>query len=265
MVRAILFDLDDTLVHVPNRQGASNAAMTWEPITRAQVGLLSDVIGANAASNFDLFGFLESFWVELTSRHPEPDPLAPPFDEYQWQLGERLLGQMMKKHLGLSSEQLVADCWRMLFHVPPAVFGRVCFSDTIATLTTLKERGLTLCVVTNRISPSDVVTNELKALGLEDMFDAVISAGEVGFRKPHSKIFEHALVTLGARNDEAVMIGDNHLLDVEPAVRMGMVGVLKHNRRQRPAEIDPAIVHIDTLDEVLHVPGLLSTTTSHDG
>jgi FMN phosphatase YigB (HAD superfamily) len=246
MIRAVLFDLDDTLVHIPNRQG-------WEAVTRAQVKLLREIIGTDVEPHHDLRGFLDAFWSEFSSRHPEPDPLAPPFDERQWLLGERFLGQMMRSHLGFDSDRLASDCWRALFLVPPAAFGRVCFADSINTLTTLRDRGLSLCVVTNRISPSDLVRTELESLGLGEMFAAVISAGEVGFRKPHPTIFERALDALGVEADEAVMIGDNRHPDIEPAVRMGMLGVLKRNGYPRLAEIDRRIVQIDTLDEALHL------------
>ena len=249
--RAVLFDLDDTLVHIPKRLDARDEAVDWEPVTRAQVKLLSSVIGADVADKLDLFGFLASFWSEYASRYPEPRALMPPLEETQWQQGERLLGQMMRSQLGVSTR--TTECWRSLFQVNPDAFGRACFPDAFQTLTTLREMELHLCVVTNRIAPSDLVKTELEALGLDAMFDAVLSAGEVGFRKPHTKLFERALDILGARAVDTVMVGDNYLLDIEPAVRMGMTGVWKHNRRQRPVAINPAIVHIDALHEVIQV------------
>jgi FMN phosphatase YigB (HAD superfamily) len=48
--RAVLFDLDDTLVQVPERKG-------WDDVTRARVQQLRRVPGADAA-DLDLVAFL---------------------------------------------------------------------------------------------------------------------------------------------------------------------------------------------------------------
>jgi HAD superfamily hydrolase (TIGR01549 family) len=243
--RAVMFDLDDTLVHIPERRG-------WDEMTRAQVQRLRGTTGADAAASLDLAGFIESFWGAFNLRLPEPrDALAPPFDEMRWLKGEQLMDRMLRERIGPAADHLAAPWWRALFQIPPVAFGRLCFPDTIETLTGLLERGFSLGVVTNRLTPADLVAQELEHLGLHSMFETIVSAGEAGFRKPHAAVFESALSALGVGANEAVMVGDSLTLDVEPANRLGIVGVLKRNGREPNMRIDPRFLQIDDLDELL--------------
>ena len=245
-----MFDLDDTLVHTPQRRG-------WDEVTRAQAQHLRITTGADAAAGLDLCDFITSFWSIFNLQLPEPlDPLAPPFEEARWLQGEQLMDQVLRERIGPAARGLASAWWRALFEVPPDVFGRVCFPDTIETLATLSERGFLLGLITNRLTPVDLVVQELEHVGLDAMFDVVVSAGSIGSRKPHAVVFEGALSFLGVRSCDATMVGDSVGLDIEPACRLGMTGILKRNRRELNTRIDQSVLQIDDLDELLHLSRL---------
>jgi FMN phosphatase YigB (HAD superfamily) len=173
--RAVLFDLDDTLVHIPERKG-------WDEVTHAQARRLRAAPGTDVAASLDLADFITAFWNTFNLQFPEPhDPLAPPFDELRWRQGEQLMNQMLNERIGADAHPLGAVWWRALFEEPPEVFGRVCFPDAIETLTSLLERGFALGLVTNRLTPVDLVAQELEHVGLDRMFDVIVSAGAIGF------------------------------------------------------------------------------------
>jgi len=61
---------------------------------------------------------------------------------------------------------------------------------------------------------------------------------EVGYLKPHPRIFQHALDALGVGPEETVMVGDSLRADVGGAKALGMTAVLKRNSATE-AEKDP--------------------------
>lgn len=49
--------------------------------------------------------------------------------------------------------------------------------------------------------------------------------GDLGFGKPDARAFSYALAALNVRSDEAWMVGDNLLADIEGAQRAGILAV----------------------------------------
>jgi putative hydrolase of the HAD superfamily len=62
----------------------------------------------------------------------------------------------------------------------------------------------------------------LAELGLRDLFAAVLDSGVVGITKPDERIFMLALGGVGARAEEAWMVGDNLEADIRPAHQLGL-------------------------------------------
>jgi putative hydrolase of the HAD superfamily len=96
------------------------------------------------------------------------------------------------------------------------------YPDTVATLEALRGR-VRLAVVTNGME--DHQRSKLDAAGLTEMFDAVVTSGAVGVSKPDPHIFHAALERLGCRPADAVMVGDHPLRDVAGAQQAGLRGV----------------------------------------
>ena len=100
--RAVLFDLDDTLVHIPERKG-------WNEVTHAQVRRLRAAPGTDVAASLDLADFITAFWNTFNLQFSEPhDPLVPPFDEPRWLQGEQLMERMLKERIGADAHHLGA-------------------------------------------------------------------------------------------------------------------------------------------------------------
>ncbi len=76
--------------------------------------------------------------------------------------------------------------------------------------------------------------NDYPRDGWADMFDAVVISGEVGMRKPESRIFQHTVDLLGLAPDDCVFVDDLQP-NVAAAVDLGMVGVL-HTSYARTAQ-----------------------------
>ena len=95
-----------------------------------------------------------------------------------------------------------------------------------------------LAVVTNTHSPS-LVPSHLRAMGVADCFDAVVTSVEVGWRKPHRAIYEAALHATGADAGECTFVGDTRGPDYVGPRAMGMRALLiDPSGRQRIAAAD---------------------------
>ncbi len=62
----------------------------------------------------------------------------------------------------------------------------------------------------------------LRELRIGSLFRVVADSAIVGVSKPDAAIFEHTLASLGARPDEAWMVGDNFEADIRPAAALGL-------------------------------------------
>ena len=104
---------------------------------------------------------------------------------------------------------------------------RALFEDTLTTLAALKERGYLLGVVSNRHYGGAPFHEDLREMGLLDYIDLqhmAISA-DLGIRKPNPDIFLHALNSLQASPEEAVMVGDSLRGDITGANRLHILSV----------------------------------------
>jgi len=67
-----------------------------------------------------------------------------------------------------------------------------------------------------------VVYAGLRKSGINQFFDAVLVSEDIGWRKPHVKIFEEALKRLKVRAGETVYVGDSPTEDIEGAKQLGI-------------------------------------------
>jgi len=78
----------------------------------------------------------------------------------------------------------------------------------------------------------------LRAAGLLEHVDAVVTSAEVGVAKPGPAIFEHALELAGARAADAVHVGDSLENDVAGARAAGIRPVLVARDGSAPAGVE---------------------------
>lgn len=101
----------------------------------------------------------------------------------------------------------------------------------------LSARGLRLAVLSNF---DQRLPGLLRALHLDDCFEAVILPAQAGAAKPDPRIFEFGLARLGVSAAEALYVGDHPVTDVRAARAVGM----------------PAL-NVDTLESLEHLPDVL--------
>lgn len=96
---------------------------------------------------------------------------------------------------------------------------RVMMPSTPQVLAELRNRGLTLGVVSNA---DGRIARILQQCGLEQFFDVVIDSHLVGVEKPDPRIFHLALEQAKTRAESAIFVGDIYGIDVLGAERAGI-------------------------------------------
>lgn len=94
------------------------------------------------------------------------------------------------------------------------------YPEVIPTLIKLKEMGLKLGIVSD--APAIKGWMRLTETGIVDFFDAVVTFDDTGERKPSKKPFLLALGKLGAKPQETLFVGDWPERDMGGAHAVGM-------------------------------------------
>ncbi len=145
--------------------------------------------------------------------------------------------------LGLR-EELAATLTDDYFQTYP----RFCvgFPDMLKTLATLKERGLKLAIVTN--GPVALQSTAIRALGNEHLFDTIAISEAEGVSKPEPRIFNLVLRRLGTLPEEAIFAGDHPEIDIRGAQKAGMRAIWKRDDYWGACPFADAV--INELDEL---------------
>lgn len=97
------------------------------------------------------------------------------------------------------------------------------FPTARETVETLKARGVKLALVTNGAAVTQRA--KIEQFDLAPLFDHVQIEGEVGFGKPEERAYRHALQALGVEAHETWMVGDNLEWEVAAPQRLGITGI----------------------------------------
>ncbi|KGX92921.1 pyrophosphatase [Pontibacillus halophilus JSM 076056 = DSM 19796] len=81
------------------------------------------------------------------------------------------------------------------------------YDGVVEAITTLKEKGYRLGIVTTKLR--DTVDMGLSLTKLEGLFEVVVTLDDVTHAKPHPEPIMKAMIELGATPAETIMVGDN--------------------------------------------------------
>lgn len=223
-VRAVLFDLDDTLLDWSEQE------YNLELLLRPHLSSLFEYLEqAQLATDEDYLFFIHAFYdycQHAWSGRASDDGLTmQPF-------GEMIRGAMSWSELDHSALDIDAAIAAFDWRCPPKVKP---FDDTLETLEQLVARGFKLGVITNSFMSAAMRQRELKAHGLSPYIELMLTCGDVGKSKPHPEIFKRALSALGHNAHEVIFVGDSLEADVRGAKDSGITSVLYLGHRAKVA------------------------------
>ncbi len=117
------------------------------------------------------------------------------------------------------------------------------FPDALTVLDALRDT-FPLGLVTNGLSC--LQREKLAGVGIAPYFKAVAISGDLGIGKPHPALFHAALDPLGVRPEQALMVGNGIKGDIGGAQAIGMTAVLidRDDPHSRDDAIRPdAVIH----------------------
>jgi putative hydrolase of the HAD superfamily len=240
-IRAVLFDLGDTLVSYYQPQD-------FLPILRRSLDACLQVLGQAPRSGEARTDLI----------HQALDLNQERADLAAWPLEERLR-MLFGPDASLDTE--LAERLAQAFLQP--VFSTAQVShDALAVLLGLKRRGVKTGIVSNTPwgSPGRVWRSELARHGLLTAVDAVVFCQDVGWRKPHPAPFRRALEIIGVAAKDAAFVGDNPVWDVEGAESAGLLPILLGGRH--PLHMSGRAIIAPTLPDVLVTVDQLNSTAS---
>ncbi|MBK8903415.1 MAG: HAD family hydrolase [Anaerolineaceae bacterium] len=211
-IRAVLFDMDDTLIDWSGAQG---------DITAIETRHLRNVYNYLTGQNHQLPpfpDFFEQFRTTMFAVWAEA--------KKEW-TGVSFSGvlQTLFDCYGLNADQIDMEAVLQAYDWG-VVPGVVPFDDTISVLAQLKNEGYKTGLITNSMQPIWMREIELSAFGLLDYLDTRLTSGDVGYMKPHPVIYRRALELLGVAPEAAVFVGDRPENDIAGANEVGLTSVL---------------------------------------
>jgi len=232
MIRAILFDLDDTL-------------LDFDPARTR------DAFRLGAQRTYD---YLKGRGLSI----PSFDRFLKAHCMLAWRMKwvARLTGKeqsvrhVLRKlclKLRLQRDEVSLSRLGWLWYEPMVECATLA-PDVAPTLIALRDAGIKLGLVCNTPLQGEVIDKHLEVEGLLDLFPVRVYSSDIGYRKPHERIFQTALDELHVPASEAIYVGDVVKTDMVGARKAGMRTVL----RQRgdaigSSEADHVIANISEL------------------
>lgn len=222
MIKAVLFDVDNTLIDFMKMKRSSCTAAINAMI--------------NAGLNMSEKDALKLFY-ELYEIHGIES--------------QRIFQKFTKKVYGKENYKLISH--GVIAYRKMRESYLVPYSNTVPTLLELKKQGYKLAIVSD--APIMEAWMRIASLKLDDIFDEIITKADARKQKTSTAPFKVALKRLNIKPEEAIMIGDRIARDVNTAKKLGIHTIYaRYGDENPPVEgKSGADFEIETISDVLKV------------
>lgn len=258
MLKAVLFDLDDTLIW--DKKSIKEAFVATTKVAEKEFSVDSEKLekavrdeARKLYSSYETYEFtqmiginpFEGLWGDFLDDDHEHfqklKEIVPAYRKEAWKRG--------LKRLGIEDERFaekLANLFPSERKKNPFVY-----EETFRVLEALKGR-YKLVLLTNG-SPDLQNTKLGLTPELVQYFDDVIISGAFGRGKPDPSIFDHVLKKVNVKKEDALMVGDNLNTDIKGANSLGIKSVWINRDHKEKSDIEPdyEIYHLEELFPLL--------------
>lgn len=243
MVKAVIFDLDDTLLW--DYRSVAEAFEVTCGIAAKKHGIepekLEEAVREEAETLFPTYdtypfvknigiGVFEAFWGNFQDEGEDAKALReiiPTYRKAVWTKGLEELGV---------NDPALADHLAEVFSEERRKHIYL-YDDTLDVLNALKGK-YKIALLTNG---SPHLQNEKLKMSPElvPYFDQIVISGDFGEGKPSPAIFQHVLDLLDVEKEDAIMVGDNPNTDILGAEKIGMTSVWINHHDRTLTDVTP--------------------------
>lgn len=256
MIKAIFFDLDDTLLW--DQKSVKEAFKATCQIAENRYGVNSHKfeeavrgIARKLYSSYETYRFtqiiginpFEGLWGEFNDDSEQFQMLrqiVPQYRKDAWTLGLKEIG-INDANLGLE----LAEKFPIERKKHPYIY-----EDTYPALEQLKNQ-YRLLLLTNG-SPSLQKTKLSITPNLIPYFEHIVISGDYGKGKPDPSIFHYALSLMKLNANEVIMVGDNLNTDILGANRVGIQSIWINREKKERNHVLPSF-EIKQLSEIFSI------------
>lgn len=235
-LQAVLFDLDDTLHD--DTLTYRRAAQSVAEAVGLERGIEPDALLEAYVTQAD------AFWQGL-----DPKSFGAPLAGLRGRMWASALA-----HVGLDDPALAESSARAYDRARREHL--VLWPGALELLVRLRGRGCKLAMITNGFAETH--REKIELLALEEAFDEILIADEVGFIKPDPRIFRLAAERLGVPPEACAMVGDRFERDIAGAAAVGMYTVWMNVRNELVPEgaapADAVVTNVGDVERALRLP-----------
>ncbi|MCR4327005.1 MAG: TIGR02253 family HAD-type hydrolase [Nanoarchaeota archaeon] len=222
MIKAILFDIDNTLIDFMGMKKKSSEAAI-EAMIKA---------GLNMSKSDAL-----KLMYELYELHGIES--------------QRIFQKFTKKIYGKENYKLIS--YGVLAYRKMRETYLAPYTNVIPTLIEVKRLGYKLAIVSD--APIMEAWMRIASLNLDEFFEVIITKADARRQKTHTAPFKLALRRLNIKPEEAVMVGDRIERDVNTAKKLGIKTIYARYGDENPPERGKsgADFEINDISEILKV------------
>jgi HAD superfamily hydrolase (TIGR01549 family) len=231
-LRAVLFDLDDTLYDHRHSSRAALALLQQEyPAVLGAVSL-DELERAN-------LNILNTIHIEVLNRSVDVETARRKrffrlFSQYEMELPAEEQARVSTLY-----REAYRQSWRAA-------------DGAVELLTVLRGHGLKTGIISNNLVEEQM--EKLRVCNLEHLIDSLTISEEAGVAKPDPRIFQIALDRLGCLPNQVVMIGDAWENDIVPARAMGIHAIWFNSYGvPAPEEHTPSLTSFSDLPATLRL------------
>lgn len=258
MIKAVFFDLDDTLLW--DQKSVKEAFVLTCKVAEEKYGIdpemLEEAVRKEARelyASYETYPFtqmiginpFEGLWgnfLDDSDEFKKMKEIVPSYRRDAWTKGLKAMG-VDDPEFGQELGELFPQNRRQTPFV---------YEDTFSVLDKLKGK-YKLLLLTNG-SPDLQNTKLTITPELVPYFDEIVISGAFGRGKPDPSIFDHALSLMSLEKDEVIMVGDNLNTDILGSSRTGIKNVwINRHGKDRNGEVVPdyEISHLSELFTIL--------------